>query len=98
MPASKTVTLAANVAQTLVMTTARSGVTIINLSPTLGPVWYRLDGTDPVVEGDDSFPCFGREFIPNPGFANANGNLEVRVISATANRVSAFGAPKWKAT
>lgn len=79
------------------------GITINILpgSPS-GVLWYRLDGVDPVAEGDDSFPCFDSVFIPHPavgaGYSPPEGAepVEVRLISPVALKYTVEGNRTWK--
>ncbi|HEX8347509.1 MAG TPA: hypothetical protein VF657_22665, partial [Actinoplanes sp.] len=62
--------------------------------------WYRLDGTDPTVGGDDSFPCLDTVHIPHPADGEAglprNEQVEVRIISSAAVQYTVEGNPVWK--
>lgn len=105
MPQSKTgtITPGGTASKVVIDDTWPHGVTINNLSgAAAGTIWYRLDGQDPAVEGDDSFPCFDSVFIPHPAVGEdytppaAGEAVEVRLTASTALKWHVEGNRRWK--
>lgn len=84
MSIAKSGTLTPNVVETVSIevtaTGAANAVGILNRSES-NAIWVRLDGKDPEVEGDDSFPVMNyRLFDARAGFTT----VTVKMISDTA--------------
>jgi hypothetical protein len=107
MARSRPDVLVASTAKTVTVTdTWPHGITIAKLpnadgSVAVQPIWYRLDGVDPVPMGDDSFIVLDVLFLPNPadgeGYTPQREGVEVRLICAEATRFTVEGNPTWKA-
>lgn len=102
MPRCKSGTLTANTPITVTIDDSwPGGVSISRLvEGPVGTIWYRLDGTNPTVGGDDSFPCLDTVHIPHPADGEAGlpktEPVEVRIISAAAVQYVVEGNPAWK--
>lgn len=102
MARCKSGTLTANAVTPVVIDdTFPGGVSISRLAegPT-GTIWYRLDGVDPTVGGDDCFPVLDTVHVPHPADGEVglpkNEKVEVRLISAVAAQYVVEGNPVWK--
>lgn len=102
MPRCKSATLTADTPVTVTISDAHpGGVSISRLveGPT-ATIWYRLDGINPTVGGDDCFPCIDTVHIPHPADGEvglpADEVVEVRLISADAVQYVVEGNPVWK--
>lgn len=73
---------------------ASDGIEIINRSGS-GTIWYRLDGTNPTVAGDNCHPVLGARYIDNPHVVNA-GAVVVKLISNEAlDYTVEVATPRW---
>lgn len=81
MATVKSGTLTANVVATGSVTgCAPDGAELLNLTGG-GTIWYRTDGTDPTIGGDNCHPLVGSRRIP--GRAGAD-TITVKMIAASA--------------
>jgi hypothetical protein len=102
MARCKSDTLAAGIAEAVTIDDSwPGGVSISRLIE--GPVatiWYRLDGVDPTVGGEDCFPCLDTVHIPHPADGETglpkSEKVEVRLISSAAVQYVVEGNPVWK--
>lgn len=80
MPNTAHGTLVANQIKTEVLTPGRVGITIVNRDQ-IGVIWVRIDGQNPVPEGDDTYAVLGvRDFtIPRSFYQNAE--VTVKMLS-----------------
>lgn len=69
------------------------GIEIINRSQN-GTIWYRIDGENPVIEGEGSHPVLGSRRIDNPWALNAH-TVEIRLISDSALAYTVETDPHW---
>ena len=106
MARAKSGTLTANTAAGETITDAYpGGISISKLPDPDGTypaavIWYRLDGVDPTVGGDDCFPCVDTVHINHPADAEQGARrdeaVEVRMIADAAVRYAVEGNPVWK--
>lgn len=106
MPRCKSGTLTANTAAAVTINDAYpGGISISKLPDGDGNyppevIWYRLDGVDPTVGGDDCFPCVDTVHINHPADteqgARRDESVEVRMIAAAAVSYAVEGNPTWK--
>lgn len=85
MAYAKSGQLAAGVVTTVTVKADGSGIQLVNRSQS-GEIWVRMDGTDPVVKGDDSFAVLGVRHFPT-----RTGEVEVRMISSGTPEYSVEG-------
>lgn len=86
MAKSKHGTLAAGVVTTVTVDTDYGGIEVVNRDQA-GEMFVRLDGTDPVVDADDTFVVLGSRKFENVNQPTAT----VKLISSTAVRYSVEG-------
>jgi len=92
MAKAKSGTLTANTVASVTVTGADpDGVELVNLTGGGSTIWYRTDGVDPTVGGDDCHPLVGSRRIP--GRAGAD-TAQVRMIATTALQYAVESDPR----
>lgn len=71
--------LTANQITTVDIEAGRDGIVVVNRNQE-GVIWVRIDGTDPQIEGADSYAVFGVREFPL-GRSKAYKSVQVRLLS-----------------